>query len=91
MTEKDAMDLIEILYPYFIKKYKEDNSYKSTAMVTNAIVKSVDNGVAVIQVNPYDKTNINAVINSGLSIDANDSVLVMYYDSLKNARIIAKN
>ena len=35
-NEKDMEDLVELLYPYFIKKYKEDQSFKQTPQIIGA-------------------------------------------------------
>lgn len=92
ITEKDANALIELLYPYFIKKYKEDNSFKQTAQLVNGTVVSIDNGIYQVRLNPYDNNTI-AVRNPNIveNITVGDSILIMYYDSLKNAIVIAKN
>ena len=91
MTEKDVNALIDLLYPYFIKKYKEDNSFKQTAKLTNGTVVSFTNGIYQIRINPYDKNTVSVKNPNGVSLAINDNVLIMYYDSLKNAIIIAKN
>ena len=95
MTEKDALALIEMLYPYFIKKYKEDNSFKQTAQITNGTVYE-DNSLAdtkskvKIKINPYDSDYIEVTKGIGDELKIGDVVEILYYDSLKNARIIAK-
>lgn len=90
ITEKDANALIDLLYPYFIKKYKEDNSFKQTAQLINGTVVSFENGINV-RLNPYDKNTIKVKNPNNVGISIGSSVLIMYYDSLKNAMIIAKN
>lgn len=92
MSEKDALDLIELLYPYFIKKYKEDTSFKQTAQVINAtVVSQYNNKKAEVKINPYDTTTIQVKVGISENLQPGDSVLVMFNESLKNARIIAKN
>lgn len=91
MNEKDILDLIELLYPYFIKKYKEDNSFKQTAQLVNATFISYGGKGAEIKINPYDTETIYALLGTTETLKNGDSVLVMYNESLKNARIIAKN
>ena len=91
ITEKDANALIDLLYPYFIKKYKEDNSFKQTAQLINGTVVSTENGINV-RLNPYDKNTIKVKNPNNVEpISVGSSVLIMYYDSLKNAMIIAVN
>ena len=91
ITEKDANALIDLLYPYFIKKYKEDNSFKQTAQLINGTIVSFENGINV-RLNPYDKKTIKVKNPNNVGpIDTGSSVLIMYYDSLKNAMIIAVN
>lgn len=89
INEKDALALMEVLYPYFIKKYKEDNSFKQTAQIVNGTVVSVSGANVKVRLNPYDKTTIT--VKSNITVKADESVQIMYYDSLKTARIIAKN
>ena len=91
ITEKDANALIELLYPYFIKKYKEDNSFKQTAQLVNATFLNYGGKGAEVKINPYDTETIFVTIGISEQLKQNDSVLIMYNDSLKNARIIAKN
>lgn len=91
LKEQDAIDLMELLYPYFIKKYKEDNSFKNTAQIVNATYIAPGGQGAKVKINPYDKEYIYATVNISDTLNEGDSVVVMYSDSLKNARIIAKN
>lgn len=87
MTEKDAQALIDLLYPYFIKKYKEDNSFKQTARLVNGTIKN-----GKVKINPYDSDNsaISFKNPNNIPYSDGDNVLIMYYDSLKTAMIIAK-
>ena len=85
MTEKDAQALIDLLYPYFIKKYKEDNSFKQTARLVNGTITKDGK----VKINPYDSSAISFKNPNSISYSEGDNVLIMYYDSLKTAMIIA--
>lgn len=97
ISEKDALDLMEILYPYFIKKYKEDNSFKHTAMIVNgtAAENSHNEGTkktkVLVKINPYDTDTISITNNTNDSFVIGNSLQILYYDSLKTAKIIAVN
>lgn len=91
INEKDALALMEVLYPYFIKKYKEDNSFKQTAQIVNGTVVSINGANVEVRLNPYDTNTITVKKDTTITVAVGNSVQIMYYDSLKTARIIAKN
>lgn len=90
MNEKDAQALIDLLYPYFIKKYKEDNSFKQTARLVNGTIITDKDGKKV-KINPYDSDSsaISFKNPNGIPCPEGSNVLIMYYDSLKTAMIVA--
>lgn len=105
MSDKELAELIELLYPYFIKKMKSDNTFKNCIKSTNATVSWVDtttttvNGTSqrVSNINqkvkikfPYDKTEIEVVNKSTSELNVNDLVCIHYYIDLKNAYVAYK-
>jgi hypothetical protein len=94
MNDEQVLAFIEQLYPYFIKKYKEDNSYTQTAKLIDAEVVEIiatNKSKARVRLNPYDKDTIIVNIKTNEVISIGDSVQLLYKDSLKNASIIMKN
>ena len=90
MKEKDVIDLIELLYPYFKDKIKEED--KNAARLVNATVVDIGGPGAEIRINPYDTNTIYATTSIDVTqLHKGDSVKVLYSDSLKNAQIIALN
>jgi hypothetical protein len=93
MIEQDVAALLDMLYPYFIKKYKESNEYKQTAKLVNGII--TNNAIPIqVKINPYDTETITAIRSTGLlgkELLVGDNVMLIYNDSLKNAIIIHKN
>lgn len=94
MNDEQMLEFIEQLYPYFIKKYKQDNSFTQTAQMVDAKVISispVNKSKAIVKVNPYDEDTIIVPIKTTDSIQAGDSVRLLFKESLKDAVIIMKN
>lgn len=60
MKEKDVEDLIDILYPYFYKKQKQED--KNSARLVDATVVSIGGPGAEIKINPYDTNTIYATV-----------------------------
>lgn len=105
MNDKELSKLIDLLYPYFIKKIKSDNIFKNCIKSTNATVTWVDtteetvNGttqrVSNIGENvkikfPYDATEISVINKSVSELNVGDLVCVHYYIDLKNAYVAYK-
>ena len=94
MNDEQMLEFIEQLYPYFIKKYKQDNSFTQTAQMVDAKVMSIseiNKNKAVVKVNPYDTDTIIVPIKTTDSIQEGDSVRLLFKESLKDAVIIMKN
>ena len=99
-SEKDIEDLVEMLYPYFIKKYKEDQSFKQTPQIVSATLISTNgNQATVVLANEEyiaatennDYTNSFKVpILTSETLNNNDYVYLMYWNDLKNAKLIMK-
>ena len=105
MNDKELSELMDLLYPYFVKKMKADSTFKNCIKSTNATVSWVDptketvngvtNRVSNIDKNvkikfPYDPTEIEVVNKSGIELNESDLVCVHYYIDLKNAYVAYK-
>ena len=96
MNIKQAEELAEILYPYFLKKLQEDGLLKNNVKMKNAVVTSVlntgstnvDKDVSVKF--PYDPTEISILNKTGVDLNKGDLVCLMYWVDLKNAVVMFK-
>lgn len=92
MGEKEISELIDLLYPHFLKKLKSDNVFKNCIKSTNATVVSESSspGTNVDIKFPYDATSITVVNKSTSDLVKGDLVCVHYYVDLKNAYVAYK-
>mgnify|MGYP003508256758 CR=1 FL=1 len=96
MNDKEIAELIDLLYPYFVKKLKEDGAFKNCIKSTNATVTWVDAtktsnvGTEVKIKFPYDTTEISVLNKSVSELKVGDLVCVHYYIDLKNAYVAYK-
>lgn len=92
MNDKELSELMDLLYPYFVKKMKADSTFKNCIKSTNATVVS-ENGAPGENVNikfPYDTVEITVKNNSTANLTKGDLVCVHYYIDLKNAYVAYK-
>ena len=90
-NEKDIEDLVEMLYPYFIKKYKEDQSFKRTPQIISAKVVSKTNNQAEVKLaDEIGNTTFKVPILTTEEIKVGEYVYLMYWNDLKNAKLIMK-
>ena len=96
MNDKEVAELVELLYPYFIKKMKSDSTFKNYIRSTNATVTGVDTsldtniGAEVTIKFPYDNTGVSVINKSTTELAVGDLVCVHYYIDLKNAYVAYK-
>ena len=101
MNDKELSELMDLLYPYFIKKLKADGIFKNCIKSTNATITWVDttmtNGVRVSNVGktvkvkfPYDSTEIEVINKSTSELDVGNLVCIHYHVDLKNAYVAYK-
>ena len=92
MNDKEVAELVELLYPYFIKKMKADSTFKNCIKSTNATVisESSSPGSNVDVKFPYDIAEITVKNNSTANLVKGDLVCVHYYIDLKNAYVAYK-
>ena len=96
MNDKELAELIELLYPHFLKKMKADSTFKSCIKSTNATVTEVDTsletniGAEVTIKFPYDSTGITVINKSTSELAVGDLVCIHYNIDLKNAYVAYK-
>ena len=100
MKNKEIQEFVDILYPFFLKKLKDDGCFKNNVKMKNATVISklaegesnIDKKVEVIL--PYDSTSFFVLNKTGMDLNAYnpetktnniDTVCLMYWVDLKNA------
>lgn len=93
MNDKELSELMDLLYPYFIKKLKSDGTFKNCIRSVNAKVVYVDSskdtniGSSVKVKFPYDTTEVDVLNKSTSELAVGDLVCVHYYIDLKNAYV----
>ena len=105
MNDKELTELMELLYPYFIKKMKADNTFKNCIKSSNATVTWVDTSKVTVngetqQVSnigkkvkikfPYDTVEIEVINKSTSELSVGNLVCVHYHIDLKNAYVAYK-
>ena len=96
MSEKEISELIDLLYPHFLKKLKSENAFKNCIKSTNATVSSLgEAGTSNIEKEvavkfPYDSAEVFMKNKTGYDVKVDDLVCVHYYIDLKNAYIAYK-
>ena len=96
MSEKELQELIEILYPYFLKKFESERIFKNCIKSINATVSQNNPppesniGQTIYVKLPYDTEEISVVNKSTSDLNAGDLVCLHYNIDLKNAYIAYK-
>lgn len=96
MNDKELAELMDLLYPYFVKKIKADSAFKNCIKSTNATVTGVNTsldtniGAEVTVKFPYDNTGVSVINKSTSELAVGDLVCVHYYIDLKNAYVAYK-
>lgn len=91
MNTRQAEELAEILYPFFLKKLQEDGLLKNNVKMKNAtVVSALAEGATNIDKNvsvkfPYDSTTISVPNKTGVDLKYGDLICLMYWVDLKNA------
>lgn len=91
MNNKEIEEFVDVLYPFILKKIKNDSYFKNAVKMKNAIVTSsmgsdstnIDKQVGVKF--PYDSTSFLALNKTGGELKNGDTVCVEYWIDLKNA------
>ena len=105
MNDKETAELMDLLYPYFIKKMKADGLFKNCIKSSNATVVWVDTSTEkvneveqqVSNINkmvkikfPYDTLDIEVTNKSTSELSVGDLVCIHHYIDLKNAYVAYK-
>lgn len=91
MNDKQIAEMVDILYPFFVKKMEEDGSFKNNVKMKNAIVVKASSPEENVEVRlPFDTTSFSARNETGKALNEGDLVCIMYWIDLKNAVAIFK-
>ena len=91
MTNKEIEEFVDILYPFFLKKMRDDGYFKNNVKMKNATVVKSANIEDVVEVRlPYDITSFFVRNETGKTLNQGDLVCIMYWIDLKNAVAIFK-
>ena len=86
MTNKEIKEFVDILYPFFLKKMREDGYLKNNVKMKNATVVNTAGVEEDVEVRlPYDATSFFVRNETGKTLNQGDLVCVMYWIDLKNA------
>lgn len=87
MNNKEIQEFVDILYPFFLKKMRNDGYFKNNVKMKNATVISELAGIEEdVEVRlPYDTTSFFVRNETGKELNQGDLVCVMYWIDLKNA------
>ena len=92
MNNKEIQEFVDILYPFFLKKMRDDGYFKNNVKIKNATVvsESADAEKNVEVRLPYDTTSFFVRNETGKALVKGDLVCIMYWIDLKNAVAIFK-
>lgn len=105
MNDTELRELIDLLYPFFIKRLKEEGLFKTCIKSTNATVSWVDTTTEIVNnvnvrvsnvgksikvILPYDVTSIDVINKSTSELNVGDVVCLHYNIDLKNAYVAYK-
>lgn len=86
MNNKEIEEFVDILYPFFLKKMRNDGYFKNNVKMKNATVVSSASIEEDVEVRlPYDTTSFFVRNETGKSLNQGDLVCIMYWIDLKNA------
>ena len=91
MNNKEIQEFVDILYPFFLKKMRNDGYFKNNVKIKNATVVSSAGIEEDVEVRlPYDITSFFVRNETGKTLSQGDLVCIMYWIDLKNAVAIFK-
>ena len=89
MTNKEIEEFVDILYPFFLAKMREDGYLKNNVKMKNATVVSKLSDTNInkdVEVRfPYDTASFFVRNETGKNLNQGDLVCIMYWIDLKNA------
>ena len=91
MKNKEIQEFVDILYPFFLEKMRNDGYFKNNVKMKNATVVKDANVEEDVEVRlPYDTTSFFVRNETGKSLKQGNLVCIMYWIDLKNAVAIFK-
>lgn len=92
MSNKEMEEFVELLYPFILKKLKEDGYFKNNTKIKNATVVSTQsaNSENVDVKLPYDTTSFTVINKTGETLSKGDTICLFYWIDLKNAVALFK-
>lgn len=95
MGDKELQELMDLLYPYFIKKMKSEGVLKNYIKSVNATVTWINTEATTINNMvkvkfPYDLVELEVVNKSSSELAVGDLVCLQYNIDLKNAYVAYK-
>ena len=86
MNNKEIQEFVDILYPFFLKKMRNDGYFKNNVKMKNATVVSSGSVEEDVEVRlPYDTTSFFVRNETGKALKQGNLVCIMYWIDLKNA------
>ena len=86
MNNKQIEEFVDILYPFFLKKMRDDGYFKNNVKMKNATVVESAGIEEDVEVRlPYDTTSFFVRNETGKTLNQGDLVCIMYWVDLKNA------
>jgi DUF2075 family protein len=86
MDNKQIEEFVDILYPFFLKKMRNDGYFKNNVKMKNAtVIKSAGVEEDVEVKLPYDTTSFFVRNETGRELVQGDLICIMYWVDLKNA------
>lgn len=87
MTNREIEEFVDILYPFFLKKMRDDGYFRNNVKMKNATVISELAGIEEdVEVRlPYDTSSFFVRNETGKQLIKGDLVCIMYWIDLKNA------
>lgn len=86
MNNKQIEEFVDILYPFFLKKMRNDGYFKNNVKMKNATVVKSASAEEDVEIRfPYDSASFFVRNETGKTLNQGDLVCVMYWVDLKNA------
>ena len=79
MSEKEIQEFVDILYPHFLKRLRDDGNFKNNVKSKNATVvsESVEDGGSVTVRLPYDTATFAVPNKTGVTLVAGNTVCLL--------------
>ena len=91
MNNKEIQEFVDILYPFFLKKMRNDGYFKNNVKMKNATVVGSASIKEDVEVRlPYDTASFFVRNETGEALSQGDLVCIMYWIDLKNAVAVFK-